>query len=477
MANISVTAQTLTELSPTEAFRQFCDGELLGVECSALTVGAAIALSLPVDGDGPAGGANITVLGHVATIRPGRMVVVVHHQPWAGRLIVRFLASAQGTRIVLESQLDDHGIDWLVRSRGYSLPNPFVPGRHRIGLLLSKSGSAAVFAQATEALARLAVDEVNAQGGVGSMPLDLQIGDDASSAAHGAFEARRLARSGCRAIFACVTSATFNAAAKALRGSPVLLVHTVLNEGGPTMRNVVRLAERPSEQLRAGVPALMAETNASRWFFVGQSYSWSFGAHLAARRVVAESGGSVVGEQYLDLGSTDFSEVIERIERCGADLVLSSLVGHDEVFFERQFARSGLRERIRTLALVLDEATLQLIGDEDANGVWTAFGYLQNIDDAANRSLAARYREHVGPLLPPMTSLTETTYEAVLAYARAANRTPRDAPDGVKAHDLEAAVQGRADEGSVGHRQLLHQPIYLAESRGGQLWVRDRIDR
>ncbi|MDF3306796.1 ABC transporter substrate-binding protein [Rhodococcus sp. T2V] len=469
VAGLSVTAQIVTPDPPARTFERFEAGGLLELECEQLTVGAAVSISLPVGDTGQEGlaGAPITLLGHVAGVKRHRSVLIVHHQPWRGRLVVRFFPDGVGTRVVVESSLDQDGLTWLAHKRGYAPPERPRADRHRIGLLVSKSGSAAVFAQATEALAMLAVEEVNADGGIGGVLVDLVVADDASNSVVGTVAAMRLMRSGCRVVFACVTSATFNAAASALRNTGVLLVHTVLNEGGRLGTGVVRLGERPLAQLRAGVPALMAETGSCHWFFVGQRYSWSYGAHWAARRVVAEAGGSVVGETYQPLGTTGFAQVIEAIERSGTELILSSLVGHDEVFFERQCSHHGLRATTRTFALVLDEATQQLIGNSDADGVWAAFGYFQGFRDDGD--LEQRYRTSAdGGILPPLSSLSETTYEAILAYARAtAIASPED----------QASIRRQLlahNESETATQQTVHRPILLAESRGGRLHPRSR---
>nr|EJI97891.1 nitrile hydratase regulator1 [Rhodococcus sp. JVH1] len=463
-----MTAQIVTPDPPARTFERFEAGGLLELECEQLTVGAAVSISLPV-GDaeqaGPAG-APITLLGHIAGVKCDRSVLIVHHQPWRGRLVVRFFPDGAGTRIVVESSLDQDGLTWLAHKRGYAPPEPPRADRHRIGLLVSKSGSAAVFAQATESLATLAVEEVNADGGIGGVLVDLVVGDDASDSAAGAAAATRLMRSGCRVVFACVTSATFNAAASALHSRGVLLVHTVLNEGGRPSPDVVRLGERPLAQVRAGVPALMAETGCRNWFFVGQRYSWSYGAHWAARRGVAEAGGSVVGETYQPLGTKDFTQAIDAIERSGAELILSSLVGHDEVFFERQCSQHGLRASTRTFALVLDEATHQLIGNADADGVWAAFGYFQGFGDDSD--LEKRYRASAQGMLPPLSSLSETTYEAILAYARAATIASPDDLASIRGHFLALN-----DSDTTTHAAA-HRPILLAESRGGRLHPRTR---
>ncbi|RPA19875.1 nitrile hydratase [Gordonia sp. OPL2] len=450
-------------MGPARAFQMFADGHLLGAECATMIVGAAIALPLPVS-DVAGRGSEITVLGRVMAIRPVQRVVIVHHQPWPGVLTVRFHRDGSGTRVTLESQIDTEGIDWLARRRGFDSPAPPDPNTHRIGLLLSKSGSAAVFAQATQALAEMAVDEINADGGIRRKPVELRIGDDASQSWTGVAEASRLVREGCRAIFACVTSATFNAVVAARPSAGTLLVHTVLNEGGASRDNVVRLGERPTSQVRVGIPRLMADTGMYRWFFVGQRYSWSFGAHMSARGVVSESGGSVVGESYVDLGTTDFEPTLARIRRSGAELILTSLVGHDEVAFQRAFAATELRSTTKTFALVLDEATLQLIGADAAQGMRTAFGYFESLDTRTNRSLVRRYRERSGSsLVPPISSLTETTYEAILAYARA-NRHD-EALSGAEYLESIATDSGRGP----GIRPLLGSSIYLGEVIDGSI--------
>ncbi|OZC73450.1 nitrile hydratase [Rhodococcus sp. 06-418-5] len=458
MADLSVTAQIHVPHPPRVAYQQFLDGDLLDLECTRMVVGAAVSVSLPVGG---AAGEPITLLGHVAAVRSGKSVAVVHHQPWRGRLTLRFHPDGSGTRLVLESSVNQDGVAWLAHKRGYGPPEPLRPDRHRIGLLVSKSGSAAVFAQATETLAHLAVDDINAEGGIHGLPVELLIGDDASDSRAGAAAARRLLRSGCRIIFACVTSATFNAAASALQNTDVLVVHTVLNEGGRPDPGIVRLGERPLAQARAGIPVLMSETRCRTWFFVGHRYSWSYGAHWAARRVVAENNGSVLGDAYLPLGTEDFSSTIAAIENSGAELILSSLVGHDEVVFEQQCFHAGLRSRTRTLALVLDEATQQLIGSSASDGVWAAFAYFQGTTDE-HRELEKRYETLQPGPKPPMSSLSETTYEAIVAYGRtiAASHTELDRETLRRGLTVQAAMS-RMDGRTAG------PSIVLAESRHG----------
>lgn len=180
--------------------------------------------------------------------------------------------------------------------------------------------------------------------------------------------------------------------------------------------------------------------------------------------MVAEAGGSVLGETYQILGTTDFTQVVDTIGRSGAELILSSLVGHDEVFFERQCSQHGLRSITRTFALVLDEATQQFVGNSDADGVWAAFGYFQGFGD--NTDLETRYRASAKGILPPLSSLSETTYEAILAYARAATIASADDRASIRRQLLAHT------EFDTASPRTMHRPILLAESRGGRLHPR-----
>src|SRR5262249_41633349 len=136
---------------------------------------------------------------------------------------------------------------------------------------------------------------------------------------------------------------------------------------------------------------------------------------------------------FVRLGTKDFEPVIDAITRSGADLILSTLVGADEVAFERQCLAMGLRARCRTLSLALDESTRERTGDSAAAGLWTAFGSSQQLPTAKNRAFLSRYRNTFGPWAPPVSTLSESTYSAVHLYAAAARQARQDDPGQVAA--------------------------------------------
>jgi urea transport system substrate-binding protein len=235
----------------------------------------------------------------------------------------------------------------------------------------------------------------------------------------------------------------------------------------------VRFGERPTAQIGALAGPLMEAAAGRRWFLVGQQYSWSYGARDAAHSVLADRRGTVVGQHFLPLGTEDFSAVIDRIQQSGTDVVMSSLIGADEVAFQRQCSEAGLRQSSLMLSLVMDESTYEHIGPTDSGEIWTALGYFEATTESGNTALVGRYRDKYGRWAPPITALSETVYEAVLHYARVLAIAPET---GAREHAraLRARRGGRHD--TVGARDLTSQRLYLARSEVGALHIFDRTD-
>ena len=469
MGTVVLAAKESYSAAPEQLFGLFGSpgsaGWLFSAQCDVLAPGAVVTIVLPI---ASGAGGQVQILGRVARLVPNQQIVICHDQPWRGTLKIKFdRLPGEQTRVTVFAQLDEDGLGWLMRRRGW----PAVPDRneqaHRIGLLTSKSGPGAVFAVACENLAKMAVEELNADGGLRGRPVELIVADDATDPELGAAEARRLIDSGCRVVIASVTSATFQAVQRDNTAAGVPLIHPLLNEGGGGVGHVLRWGERPADQLSAAAAPFMKAAGVRNWFLVGDDYCWSHGAHTAARAALARAGGRIVGEQYVPLGTQDFGPVIERIERVRADCVLSTLVGADEVAFERQSWQTGLRSRCRTLSLVLDESTRERIGDAAAHGLWTAFGYFQQLDTDSNVSFLARYRAAYGKWAPPVSSLSEAVYETAQLYAGAVRATRDDDPPAV----ARALHRHRADL-PRGHVALtgphsVRQAIHVAEATTG----------
>lgn len=466
----TLAAESVVELPAHEVFALFGRAEsgswLFGTRCDSVAVGAPVRILLPVE-DRP-GRSSVELLGRLSVVHPGRRIVIDHAQPWQGRIRLSFDSlGPRRTRVRARADVPEAGVMWLLRQRGIMLPLPDADtGTLRVGVVTSKSGPAAIYAMATEYLAQLAVDEVNDDGGVRGHRVELVVADDETDPETAAVEAHRLRRAGCHVIFACTASHCFTAIDDAV-GRDLLVVHTVMNERGRRAHSsAVQLSENPGGQISAVAARLMAATGTKSWFLVGEQYSWSYVAHTAARIAVPGLGGRILGESHTPVGTTDFSAVIEQIERSGADVVMSSLIGADEVEFERQCATAGLRTRTQAFSLAMDESTREHIGGEAAEGIWTAMAYHQDVVADGNAELLERYRARHGRWAPPLSTLSEAVYEAILQYADAARRFG-DGTAPLRGDDLMSHLR-KARGDAVGHRNLVTPRLYLAQvSTGG----------
>ena len=465
-------SQTVVDLPRSEVFALFGAEEaaswLFGARCDRIAVGAPVRVRLPLE---PHAAFSVELLGRFTRVRP-TLIAVEHHQPWRGELRITFESlDPFRTRVRIRARLDSAGVDWLVRRMGLVLPDPAPTESIRVGIMTSKSGPGAIYSIGVEHMAELAIEEINADGGVNGRPLEIMVVDDATDPVQAAVEATRMARAGCRAIFACTTSECFLAATAAVRGHDVLMVQPVINEGGAESDTVVRFGERPIAQIGALAEPMMRAARGRRWFLMGHQYSWSFGAHNAARSVLSDKSGTVVGEYLTPLGTTDFTAAIEQIEASGADIVMSSLIGSDEVAFQRQNATAGSRESSLMLSLVMDESTHAHIGETGSDGIWTALGYFEETGELDNKALVSQYRDKYGRWAPPITSLSETVYEAVLQYAHVLAVSP---DSDARHHAGALRARRRLGRDSVGARDLFSQRLFLARSEVGSLHIFDR---
>lgn len=462
---VTLTSESVVNVTPVEAFERFGRADarswLFRAHCHEVAPGYAVSLDLP-------GTQGAAVLGHFRSVQPARSIVIEHDQPWRGQIRLRFDACGPSrTRVRVRAEVPVEGAQWLAQHRGASVPFPAPTGARRLGVLTSKSGSGAIYAAAAEYMAEVAVTELNLSGGVARKPVELLVADDATDHLQARRETLKLIEAGCQAIFACVTSASFASAAETAAAHDVLMVHPVINEGGMQADKAIRFGERPAAQLSALSAAVESSVSGNRWFMVGQRYSWSFGAHHAAAKVLDRAGSHVVAQRYTPLGTRDFSGIIDSIQASGADVVMSSLVGADEVAFQQQAHASGLHKAAARVSLVMDECTLEHVGPQAGQGIWAALSYFQDVA-GEHHHVANAYRDSFGPWAPPVSSFSVSMYEAVSQYLRIASGHPDDGAAAI------ARAWRNTGSGVSQERDLSKQRLYLALSGADGLKVYDR---
>lgn len=381
-------------------------------ECRTLGIGEPVLFTLPH----PDGG-SIEASGRIVGLEVGKSITIAQESPWQGRTRLTVVQRDDGSDVRLDVTLGDDCLSWFLGEGSGRVP---LLGGVKIGLLVCLSGSAGIHGRSIVNAATMAVEELNAMGAFGKRQAELVVADDRTSpiAAKRAYE-KLVEVDRCDVVIASVSSASMDAIRPRAMTSRALLLYAALSERGPQGRNFLQFGETPRDQLWRSIPSIMSATNAGNWFILGSDYVWPRSVGMVANELISQNNGRIAGERYTALGTTNFDEVIETIASSGADLILSSLVGSDAVRFERAFYDSGKRADFRTLATLVDDSTLEHIGREAANGIWSVQDYFMptladEMDDAAKR-----YRARWGELAPRLNSLAKTTYDTCHLYAEA----------------------------------------------------------
>src|SRR5207253_11202011 len=76
----------------------------------------------------------------------------------------------------------------------------------------------------------------------------------------------------------------------------------------------------PNQQIDPFIPWLVDNKHVKSFFLGGSDYAWPHGSLAAVKSAVSKAGGSIVGEEYSPLGSTDFSGTLRRSEEHTSEL-------------------------------------------------------------------------------------------------------------------------------------------------------------
>jgi urea transport system substrate-binding protein len=344
----------------------------------------------------------------------------------------------------------------------------------RIGLLIPLSGPAGIWGPSAHKCATLAVDEINDSGGVLGRSVELVVRDAGAEPKAVAKSARSLVEEhGAEAIVGMHISAVRVAVVRALAGR-VPFVYTPLYEGGERSAAVFAIGETPEQQLKPAITWLAERRKARRWYLIGNDYVWPRMSHAAAKRYIAQCGGVVVGEEYVPLGTDEFSPSLDRIRAAAPHAVLTTLVGGDGITFHRRFAAESMAADHLRLSSALDENALLGVGADNAENLFAASGYFAALRTRANQGFIERYQQSFGPLAPMLSALGQSVYEGFCFYAALAARAA--SLDAIALEAAAASFDYEAARGTVTMRnKRVHMANYLAEADGLDFRIIDTL--
>ncbi|MGK2879884.1 MAG: urea ABC transporter substrate-binding protein [Mycobacterium sp.] len=340
----------------------------------------------------------------------------------------------------------------------------------KVGALNSLSGTMAISEVTVRNAIELAVEEINADGGVLDKQIELIGEDGASEPTIFAEKAEKLISDDCvAAVFGGWTSSSRKAMLPVFESNNSLLYYPVQYEGLESSPNIFYTGATTNQQI---IPALdyLKEEGIKSLYLVGSDYVFPQTANRIIKAYAAANGIEIKGEDLTPLGSTDFSTIVGKVRTADADAVFNTLNGDSNVAFFREYKNVGLTpEAMPVVSVSIAEEEVGGIGVQNIEGQLTAWNYYQTIDTPVNTAFVEAFKAKFGadkPTSDPMEAayvsvyLWKNTVEKANSFAvadiqAAAGGVTFEAPeglvtiDGENHHITKTARIGRIDPDSL----------------------------
>ncbi|AMO61814.1 urea ABC transporter, urea binding protein [Mycolicibacterium phlei] len=284
----------------------------------------------------------------------------------------------------------------------------------KVGALNSLSGTMAISEVTVRNAIDLAVEEINADGGVLGKQIELIGEDGASEPTVFAEKAEKLISSDCvAAVFGGWTSSSRKAMLPVFESNNALLYYPVQYEGLESSPNIFYTGATTNQQI---VPALdyLKEKGVKSLYLVGSDYVFPQTANRIIKAYAEANGIEIKGEDYTPLGSTDFSTIVNKIRTADADAVFNTLNGDSNVAFFREYKNVGLTaEQMPVVSVSIAEEEVGGIGVENIEGQLTAWNYYETVDNPVNKEFVKAYKAKFGadkPTSDPMEAAYVSVY-------------------------------------------------------------------
>lgn len=269
-----------------------------------------------------------------------------------------------------------------------------------VGQLHSATGTMAISETGSIQAERLAIEQINAMGGVLGRKIKIVQEDGASDWPTFAEKAKKLLVSDrVAAIFGCWTSASRKAVLPVVEKENGLLYYPTFYEGLEQSKNVIYTGQEATQQILAGLDWVVREKKAKKFFLVGSDYIWPRTSNKIARKHIENVvKGEVVGEEYYPLGNTQFGSLINKIKLKKPDVVFVDVVGGSTVAFFKQLKAAGVTSKTQVvLTLSVTEDEMLGIGGENAEGFYSSMKYFQSLDNPNNKKFVEAFKAKYGP--------------------------------------------------------------------------------
>ncbi len=246
---------------------------------------------------------------------------------------------------------------------------------------------------------RLALEEINAKGGVLGRKIEIVSRDDGSTTGDATRVADELVtREGVSLLFGSFLSNVGVAMADYANQKKIVYIAAEPLSDAVTMAQGNRYTYRirPNNFMQVGMLVEQAKASgAKRWAIVAPNYEYGQSAAEVFKRLIKERvpGAEIVAEQYPALGKIEAGATVSALEQAKPDGIFNVTFGPDLTQFVREGNTRGLFEGKSVLSLLTGEPEWLLPLKDEVPAGWTVTGYpWDEITEPKHKAFVDAYR-------------------------------------------------------------------------------------
>ena len=353
-------------------------------------------------------------------------------------------------------------------------------GTIKVGILHSLSGTMAISETVLKDTVLMAIEEINAKGGVMGKKLEPVIVDPASNWPLFAEKTKQLlGQDKVSVIFGCWTSVSRKSVLPVVEEMNGLLFYPVQYEGEELSKNVFYTGAAPNQQAIPAVDYLMSKAGggAKRWVLLGTDYVYPRTTNKILRAYLKSKGvaDKDIDEKYTPFGHSDYQTIVADVKKFsqgGKTAVVSTINGDSNVPFYKELGNAGLKAKdVPVVAFSVGEEELRGVDTKPLVGHLAAWNYFQSIKSPANTEFIKKWTTYAqakklpGADKPLTNDPMEATYIGINMWKQAVEKAKSTDTDKVI-----AAMAGQtftAPSGIVStmdeKNHHLHKSVFIGE--------------
>ena len=327
-----------------------------------------------------------------------------------------------------------------------------------VGILHSLTGTMAISESTLVDTEKMAIDEINAAGGVEvdgkKYKIEYIVEDGASDWPTFAEKSKKLIdQDQVPVVFGGWTSASRKAMLPVYESKNAFLYYPIQYEGQECSNNIFYTGATPNQQSEPATKFMYEKSPAAGkpFFLVGSDYVFPRTSNTITKEQLKSLGGEVVGEDYLPLGNTEVAPIIAKIKKALPDggVIINTLNGDQNVAFFKQIQDAGITpdNGYYVMSYSIAESEIKDIGTEFLEGHYGAWNYMMSIDTPASKTFAENYKKFTNDPGAVVADPQESAYNMVYLWKAAVEKAGTFDDD--KVREALVGIEFDAPQGPV----------------------------